>query len=668
MNLRTWFFNKGRCENEMKKLRLPLTILSASVITAASLSAAGLSGIGLQEVQASTSGKTREQALEWCQSQVNIGKDYDGYSGVQCTDLIQMYANYLGQYLPAVGASKYITANLPAGWKRYNNSTTPQSGDIFIYESNAYGAYSAGHVGIILEVDANGYKCMDYNWSNKLYAAVRYVNGQRNFSYIIRPDFPSSRISPGKSVSIPDGYYILNSAVGNKFLDVAGNSKADHANIQMLSPSGKSGQIFHIGKNSKNTGFTIRNLSGKCVYTETNTPGRHNVKQYQQNNDDGQQWLFEDAGNGYVYARNFFNYYLDVDGAKNDERTNVKVYEYNGSNAQKWKYTRVSGKEKTKIPSGNYIIRSKVGGKVLGVSGGSLNSGANLNIYTQNNSGAQIFNIAWDNNLGANYITNVRSNKLVDTSNANNTGNAMQSGKTMNKTQTWFFEDAGGGYYYIRNLWGYYLDVAHGTNADGANVNVWSFTDGDKQKWKLEKAQTVTGFYSDVSDPNSWYFNAVYWATVNGIATGSNGKFLPADNCTREQAVTFLWRMAGKPSPKKTASPYSDVKDSTRYSYNAIMWGTENGIITGSNGKFLPQGVCTREQIVTMLWRLAGKPSPKNMYGSFYDVYDSSRYSYKAILWAQEKGIATGTNNLFAPESQCKRRDIVTFIYRYKTM
>ncbi|GEM_PF-4834042 len=649
-----------------KIIRIPLIAISVSAITTAIPFAAGLSEIGVQEVQASTSGKTREQAIEWAKSQVNIGKDYDGFAGVQCTDLIQMYANYLGQYLPAVGASKYATANLPSGWKRYNNNTVPQSGDIFIYDGNTYGAYGAGHVGIILEVNSDGYKCIEYNWSNQLYGAIRYVNGQRSFSYIIRPDFPTARISPGKPASIPAGYYIINSAVGNKFLDVEGNSKADNANIRMLSPTGKSGQIFYIGKNQKNTGYNMRNLSGKYVQTDTNTPGMHNVKQYKYSDMDGQNWLFEDAGNGYVYARNFFNYYLDVDNSKNDEGTNVKVYGYNGSNAQKWKYTKVSGKEKTKISSGNYIIRSKIGNKVLDVGGGSLNSGAALDIYTQNNTGAQIFNIGWNNAIGANYITNVRSNKLVDTPNANTMGNAIQSDKTMNKTQTWFFEDAGGGYYYIRNLWGYYLDVAYGKNADGTKVNVWEFTGDDKQKWKIEKATTATGLYSDVTDPGSWYFNAVYWATVNGIATGSDGSFLPAENCTREQAITFLWRMAGKPAPKNMKSAYSDVKDSSRYSYKAIMWGTEKGIITGSKGMFYPQGVCTREQIVTMLWRSAGKPSPKNMYSSFYDVYDSSRYSYKAILWAQENGIATGTNNEFAPEGQCKRRDIVTFIYRYK--
>ena len=171
--------------------------------------------------------------------------------------------------------------------------------------------------------------------------------------------------------------------------------------------------------------------------------------------------------------------------------------------------------------------------------------------------------------------------------------------------------------------------------------------------------------FTDVTNPKSWYYKAVYWAEENGITTGIGGKFSQADNCTREQAITFLWRMAGKPNPKSMTSKFSDVKDSKRYSYKAIMWGTENGIITGSNGMFRPANTCTREQIVTMLWRHAGKPSPKKMTSRFRDVTNKNRYSYKAIMWAQENGITTGSNGLFSPAGLCKRGETVTFIYRY---
>ena len=172
--------------------------------------------------------------------------------------------------------------------------------------------------------------------------------------------------------------------------------------------------------------------------------------------------------------------------------------------------------------------------------------------------------------------------------------------------------------------------------------------------------------FADVASESLYYYKPVYWAAENGITTGSNGLFAPHNKCTREHAITFLWRMAGSPAPKSMTSKFKDITNKSSYSYKAIMWGTENGIITGSNGVFAPNNTCTREQIVTMLWRLAGKPEPKNSVSKFKDVQNKNSYSYKAILWAAEKGITTGANGSFAPGKVCTRAEIVTFIYRYK--
>ncbi len=173
--------------------------------------------------------------------------------------------------------------------------------------------------------------------------------------------------------------------------------------------------------------------------------------------------------------------------------------------------------------------------------------------------------------------------------------------------------------------------------------------------------------FSDVTDKNVYYYSSVYWAAQKGIATGTNGRFFPAAVCNREQAITFLWRMAGQPEPKSMVSKFSDVKNTKSYSYKAILWGREKGIITGENGKFNPAGSCSREQIITMIWRLAGKPEPRNKYNRFKDVKDSKSYAYKAITWAQEKGIAAGSNGDFSPKAACKRGEIVTFMYRYRS-
>ena len=172
--------------------------------------------------------------------------------------------------------------------------------------------------------------------------------------------------------------------------------------------------------------------------------------------------------------------------------------------------------------------------------------------------------------------------------------------------------------------------------------------------------------FADVASTGLYYYKPVYWAAENNITTGANGLFAPHNSCTREHAITFLWRMAGSPQPKSMVSKFKDVTNKNSYSYKAIMWGTEKGIITGTGGIFAPNNTCTREQIVTMLWRLAGKPVPKSTSSKFKDVQDKNRYSYNAILWASEKGITTGANGEFKPGKTCTRAEIVTFIYRYK--
>ena len=172
--------------------------------------------------------------------------------------------------------------------------------------------------------------------------------------------------------------------------------------------------------------------------------------------------------------------------------------------------------------------------------------------------------------------------------------------------------------------------------------------------------------FADVADAGLYYYKPVYWAAKNKIATGADGFFAPHNSCTREQAITFLWRMAGSPQPKSKVSGFKDVQNKNSYSYKAIMWGTEKGIITGADSVFAPNNTCTREQIVTMLWRLAGRPTPKSANSKFKDVQNKNSYSYKAILWASEKGITTGANGEFKPGKTCTRAEIVTFIYRYK--
>ena len=183
---------------------------------------------------------------------------------------------------------------------------------------------------------------------------------------------------------------------------------------------------------------------------------------------------------------------------------------------------------------------------------------------------------------------------------------------------------------------------------------------------------TIQMLFKDVADSGKYYYNPVYWAADREITKGyaAEGTFKPQNDCTREAVVTFLWRLAGKPNPKSMNSPFTDVKDSSKYYYKAVLWAVEQGITKGyADGTFKPNDTCLREHVVTFLYRYAGKPNPGVTKNPFNDVR-SSDYYYNAALWANAKGIAKGYSDGphaggFGPKLDCLREHVVTFLYRY---
>lgn len=169
--------------------------------------------------------------------------------------------------------------------------------------------------------------------------------------------------------------------------------------------------------------------------------------------------------------------------------------------------------------------------------------------------------------------------------------------------------------------------------------------------------------FTDVKS-NQFYYNAVLWAVQKNVTTGTSATtFSPNDPCTRGQIVTFLWRAAGSPEPTLSVNPFSDVK-SNQYYYKAILWAVENGITTGTgNGTFSPNAPCTRGQVVTFLWRAKGKPATSGT-NAFSDV-KAGAYYYDAVRWAVMNNITNGMSaTTFAPDATCSRGQIVTFLYR----
>ncbi len=169
--------------------------------------------------------------------------------------------------------------------------------------------------------------------------------------------------------------------------------------------------------------------------------------------------------------------------------------------------------------------------------------------------------------------------------------------------------------------------------------------------------------FTDVKT-GAYYFDSVLWAVEKGITNGTTTTtFSPEESCTRGQIVTFLWRAAGSPEPTSTAMPFTDVKADAYY-YKAILWAVEKGITTGTTATtFSPEDFCTRGQIVTFLWRSQGKPAVA--YSNPFTDVKGGAYYYDAVLWAVKSGITNGTSaNAFSPEDTCTRAQCVTFLYR----
>lgn len=178
---------------------------------------------------------------------------------------------------------------------------------------------------------------------------------------------------------------------------------------------------------------------------------------------------------------------------------------------------------------------------------------------------------------------------------------------------------------------------------------------------KADEPVAPEKLFADVS-AEEYYYEAVKWASENGV-TGGIGENLFGANlpCTRAQIVTFLWRAAGSPEPKGM-SGFVDVSADAYYA-KAVAWAVEEGIVSGTSATtFNPDAVCTRAQSVAFLYRAFGEKV--NKAAGFSDVSADAYYA-DAVAWAVENGVASGIGGgLFAPDQDCARGQIVAFLYR----
>ena len=185
-----------------------------------------------------------------------------------------------------------------------------------------------------------------------------------------------------------------------------------------------------------------------------------------------------------------------------------------------------------------------------------------------------------------------------------------------------------------------------------------------KTQREIDRENGVNPF-ADVA-AGKYYYDPVLWAYYHEpqITSGTNADlFSPGAVCTREQVTVFLHAAYGKPEAQQTLSTFSDVTE-TKYFYTAVMWAVENGITSGvGNGLFGVGRPCTREQVVTFLWKAAGAPAPSSTDCPFTDVREG-KYYYMPVLWALENGVTSGVNDTtFGVGRPCTRAQVVSFLY-----
>ena len=220
-----------------------------------------------------------------------------------------------------------------------------------------------------------------------------------------------------------------------------------------------------------------------------------------------------------------------------------------------------------------------------------------------------------------------------------------EKGEDTSTLAVWYIRDDGS----IENKGGSY----------DAKSGCFVFETDHLSRYLLVHTEQVMGF-TDVP-ANSWYAGAVAWAVEQGIISGtSDTTFSPNVSCTRAQMVTFLWRASGSPEIG-TANPFSDVS-SDAYYYDAVLWAVEQGITGGTgDGKFSPDAPCTRAQMATFLWRANGSPEVTGT-TPFSDV-SAGTYYYNAVLWAYAQNITNGTGGgKFSPDAICTRAQMVQML------
>ena len=202
------------------------------------------------------------------------------------------------------------------------------------------------------------------------------------------------------------------------------------------------------------------------------------------------------------------------------------------------------------------------------------------------------------------------------------------------------------------------------------DLNFWFEPNGDDENPSTGEPPSTPVLKNPFEDVprGAWYYDCVTQAYNEGIVKGiTETRFYPGNTATRGQVVTMLYRLQGE--PKVTAgTAFTDLTED--YYKDAVAWAASNGIVNGvSDTKFVPNQLITREQLVTMIYRMADSPKTSKDISAYSDAKSVSSYAKNAMAWAVEKGVITGyENNTLKPGASATRAEVCAILMRYKNL
>ena len=324
--------------------------------------------------------------------------------------------------------------------------------------------------------------------------------------------FDSSRVDMPEQ-PIEDGTYVFRSALKtSSVMDVSGGSIADKGNIQLYSSNNTSAQRFEVSYIGNGYYNIVSEKSGKLLDVAGGSKKiKANLWQYTDNGTDAQLWKFIDAGDGYYYLKSPKGTVVDVASARTKDGTNIWMYSLNGTNAQKWKPVKNMYKP---VKEGTYIIMSNLSlSRILETADNTGSDGTNIRLGKATYEDNQRFNVEFaDDSYGYYRISSVNNGKYLDVAGASSASgaNLQLYSKNDSNGQLWKFIDAGNGYYYLRSKLGTAIDVASAKTAVGTNIQLYTMNGTKAQKWVLADATftPIMGISDVTADRLAYYYNS----------------------------------------------------------------------------------------------------------------------------------------------------------------